>query len=192
MRLESNEADHRRGAFAHRHAHTVRLGHRAASLDRAYAHRDAVAARTLLAGFDEAGNRRALTWLHQDRVGNVLGGDRGGGKAGSDGGKTERERKAEWAMARDDRNRHADERQRRNRPPSRLALSGEVQDDAEAESDRQPGREAVRRRRRSARLCYVSQLYGSENGREPFALAHRKECPRMPRQKSSGRRPWPA
>jgi hypothetical protein len=49
------------------------------------------------------------------------------------------------APARRDCNRDAGERQPQRRPPSRLAISGEIRDDAEAKGDRQPWHQPARR-----------------------------------------------
>jgi hypothetical protein len=65
----------------------------------------------------------------------VFGPQRGGGKSGGDGGKAERERKADRAAARQECADDAGERQRRG---GRFAVRREIRHDAEAEGDRQP------------------------------------------------------
>jgi hypothetical protein len=102
------------------------------------AHGDAVAALALLADFDEAGQRHGRDRELQNRMDDVRGAQRRGGKAGGDAGKAERERKANRTAARQDRDCNADERQRRGRPPGRLTNRREINDDAEAESYRHP------------------------------------------------------
>ena len=53
--------------------------------------------------------------------------------------------KADGAAARENGDDDAGERQRRGRPQRRLAVGGEIDDDAEAEGDRQPGQQPARR-----------------------------------------------
>ena len=146
MRLECNEArNRRRGAFAHRDAHPLGLHAHARCVDRHDAHHDAVALGALLAHLDEAGDLRAPGRIGQHRVGNAQGLQRGSDETGGRGRKRKRERKAERTAAGERRDRHAGQRSGHRRPPSRLSLSGEIADDAQAISDRQPGQQAARR-----------------------------------------------
>ena len=185
MRLETDEAaDRGRGAFAHGDAHPVGLDHHAAGVDRAHAHHDAVAARALLARLDEAGDGRAPGRERQHRMGDAQRRERGGSKSGGDCRKAERERKSDRAAAREDRNRDAGERQRAGRPPGRLALGGEIEDDAEAESDRQPRHQSPGRNFRQRPLRqHAPQAIGRAG--EPI----RQHEPRAPARGVDLRRP---
>ena len=142
MRLEGDEAaDIGRGAFAHGDAHALRLHAHPPRGDRRHAHHDAIAARPLLTGFHKAFDLRAPGRIDQHRMGDARGLQGGHRKAGGDGCKAERQRQTDGAAARPHRERNADTRGRQRRPPGRLAAGGEVEDDAEAEGDRQPGRQ---------------------------------------------------
>ena len=66
-------------------------------------------------------------------------------KAGGDGGKAERDRKAERPPARRKTGANTGNRQRDRRPYRRLTVGGEIDDDAEAEGDRQPRQQPARR-----------------------------------------------
>ena len=65
--------------------------------------------------------------------------------AGGDGGKAERERKADQTAARQNRDCNGNERQRRGRPPGRLTIRREINEDAEAEGYRHPRDQPSRR-----------------------------------------------
>ena len=98
---------------------------------------------------------------------------RGGGKAGGDGGKAERQRKAERPPARQERDRNAGQRQRRRRPPGRFALGGEIADDAEAEGDRQPGHQPAGRDFGQRPLRQQRSQSARRIGSQPAASARR-------------------
>ena len=120
MRFELDKAaDRRRGALAHRDADAVGHLRDAPAFDAMHADDDAVAALALLADFDKAGERHARGRELQHRMRDARGLERGGGKAGGDGGKAERERKTDGAPARHKSNRDAGERGQCRRRPGR-------------------------------------------------------------------------
>jgi hypothetical protein len=132
VRLELDKAaDCGRGVFAHREPYAFGRFIEAATFDGVNAHGDAVAALALLADFDEAGQCHGRNRVLQNRMDDVRGAERRGGKA-------ERKRKADRTAARQDRDCNGDERQRRGRPPGRLTIRREINDDAEAEGNRHP------------------------------------------------------
>ena len=142
MRLEGYEAaDIGRGAFAHGDAHARRLNAHALRRDGGNAHDDAVAARPLLARLNVAFHLRAPGRIGEHGMGDARGLQGGNGKAAGDGGKAERQRQADDAAARCHRERDADGGEPHGGPPGRFSIRGEVDDDAEAEGDRQPGRQ---------------------------------------------------
>jgi len=134
MRLELDEtADRRRGILAHGEAHALRrIGEPPVAIDAMNAYRYAIAALPLLADFDEAGQRHARCREPQNRMRDDFGAQRGCRKAGGNGGKAECERKANRAPTRHDRTGAGRQHEGGRRPPRRLAIGCEVDDDAEA------------------------------------------------------------
>jgi hypothetical protein len=69
--------------------------------------------------------------------------DRRNGKARRDGEKAERENEGERPAPQEDHGNCGNRSRRQRRPPSRFVIGREVENDAGAERDREPGKEAA-------------------------------------------------
>src|SRR4029077_2960797 len=127
-----------------REPHPLRLVVDAVAFDMVDAPHKAVGVLALFAQLDKPRDGHARSWVMQHRVRDHGGFHRGGGKARGDGENKKTDDESDQMPTQQDGADAADRRQCRRRPPPRLALGGEIDDDAEAVGGGQPRQQAVR------------------------------------------------
>jgi hypothetical protein len=146
MRLQRDErADRGGGVLAHGDAHALRLLARDASFEAVQMDDNAVAALALLAHLHETGHADGRCRNAQHRMRDTRGVERGDGKAAGQASKGQRQRKPDGASPRQDGSDDGECRERQHRPQRRLAIGGEIENDAGAEGDGEPGKQPAGR-----------------------------------------------
>jgi hypothetical protein len=136
-------AGRRRHAAADRKPDALRLVDDAVALDAIEPQHEAVGLQAFVAQLDEARNRDAVSGKAEDRMLDQRRLDRRNGKARRHREKAERENEGERPAPQEDRGNCGNRSRRQRRPPSRFVIGREVENDAGAECDREPGKEAA-------------------------------------------------
>ncbi len=154
----------------------LRLVVDAVAVDAIDAQHEAVGVLALFTQFDKARDGHARGRIMQHRVLDHGGFHRRGGKAGGDGENKKADDQSGQMSAQQYRAGRADRGKRRRRPPCRLTLRGEIDDDAKAVGDREPWQQAIGGnflRRPLPQLCGEGEI-----GARPYDMPRRANADR--------------
>ena len=156
LRLDKSAGRWRRAA-AHGEAHALRLVDDAVAFDALEPEHEAIGFLTLVTQFDEARNGNTVSRKAQNRMFDQGGLQRCDRKPERDGKEAERQHEGDRAPAHPDRGGRGQSGCRQRRPRGRFVIGCEVENDAGAEGDREPGKQPA----------------GADLGRGPDAHARR-------------------